>query len=207
MNKIFTASKESFRLPSEKVEVTGHGIDLDKFKIQKSKVKKEIQNAKFKIITVGRIAETKNLHLLIETAEILKSKNFNFNIKIAGAPILESDKKYFEKLKEKIKEKELDGIIEFVGPIPNKDIAEFYQSGDLFANLSDTGSMDKTVLEAMVSGTQILVSNEAFADILPNENKTTKDPEQIVKDIMEITKIKPSPFMRDYVFQNIISLI
>ena len=209
VNKIFTASKESFRLPSEKVEVTGHGIDLDKFKIQKSKVKKEIQNAKFKIITVGRIAETKNLHLLIETAEILKSKNFNFNIKIAGAPILESDKKYFEKLKEKIKEKELDGIIEFVGPIPNKDIAEFYQSGDLFANLSDTGSMDKTVLEAMVSGTQILVSNEAFADILPNENKTTKDPEQIVKDIMEITKIKPSPFMRDYVFSkhNLANLI
>ncbi|MEK7590072.1 MAG: glycosyltransferase, partial [Patescibacteria group bacterium] len=153
--------------------------------------------------------ETKNLHLLIETAEILKSKNFNFNIKIAGAPILESDKKYFEKLKEKIKEKELDGIIEFVGPIPNKDIAEFYQSGDLFANLSDTGSMDKTVLEAMVSGTQILVSNEAFADILPNENKTTKDPEQIVKDIMEITKIKPSPFMRDYVFSkhNLANLI
>ena len=34
VDKIFTASKESFRLPSKKVEITGHGIDLEKFKSQ-----------------------------------------------------------------------------------------------------------------------------------------------------------------------------
>ena len=48
-------------------------------------------------------------------AEIFKNKNFsNFEIKIAGSPVLESDKKYFEKLKERIKEKKLEGIVEFV---------------------------------------------------------------------------------------------
>ena len=33
IDKIFTASKESFRLSSKKVEITGHGIDADKFSI------------------------------------------------------------------------------------------------------------------------------------------------------------------------------
>ena len=31
VQKIFTASKESFRLHSKKVMVTGHGVDIDKF--------------------------------------------------------------------------------------------------------------------------------------------------------------------------------
>src|SRR3989339_2204973 len=98
IDKIFTASKESFRLSSKKVEITGHGIDADKFSIfnfQFSNKKKDNINKKFTIITAGRISEVKNLHLLIDAAEILKNKNFNFKIKIAGAPILESDKIYF----------------------------------------------------------------------------------------------------------------
>jgi len=208
VDKIFTASKESFRLPSKKVEITGHGIDVNKFKSQKSKVKSD----KFTIITVGRIAEIKNLHLLIEVAEILKNKGFSaqggsasgWEIKIAGAPILKDDKTYFEKLKNLIKEKKLDDIVEFVGPIPNKYIAEFYQSGDLFINLSDTGSLDKAVLEAMACGLKILTSNEAFKDILPEENFTKNEPKAVAEKIENLAK---SPNMNkdkfiDYVSAN-----
>jgi len=186
IDKIFTASKESFRLPSKKVEITGHGIDVNKFKSQKSKVKSD----KFTIITVGRIAEIKNLHLLIEVASILKNKNrnFNFEIKIAGSPILESDKIYFEKLKEKIQEKKLDDIIKFVGPISNKYIGEFYQNGDLFINLSDTGSLDKAILEAMACGLKILTSNEAFKYILPEENFTKNEPKEVAEKIENLAK-------------------
>src|SRR3989339_376904 len=208
IDKIFTASKESFRLPSKKLEITGHGIDVNKFKSQKSKVKSD----KFTIITVGRIAEIKNLHLLIEVAEILKNKGFSaqggsasgWEIKIAGAPILKDDKTYFEKLKNLIKEKKLDDIVEFVGPIPNKYIAEFYQSGDLFINLSDTGSLDKAVLEAMACGLNVVTSNEAFKDILPEENFTANDPKEVAEKIENLAK---SPNMNkdkfiDYVSAN-----
>jgi len=191
VDKIFTASKESFRLPSKKVEVTGHGIDADKFSIfnfQFSNKKKDNINRKFTIITAGRISEVKNLHLLIDAAEILKNKNFNFEIKIAGAPILESDKIYFEKLKEKIKEKKLYGIIDFVGSVPNSNIAELYQGGDLFINLSDTGSMDKAILEAMACGLKILTSNEAFKIILPIENFTNNEPSMIAEKIEKLAK-------------------
>jgi len=206
-DKIFTASKESFRLPSKKVEITGHGIDLDKFKPAET----EKDGSKFKIISVGRISPVKNYEIMINAAEILRSRNlpagrqgFNFEIKIAGAPILESDKIYFEKIKEKIQEKKLDDIIKFVGPILNKDIAGFYQNGDLFVNLSDTGSLDKAVLEAMACGLQILTSNEAFRDILPEENFTKNEPKTVAEKIENLSK---SPNMNkdkfiDYVSAN-----
>ena len=206
IDKIFTASKESFRLPSKKVEITGHGIDVNKFKSQKSKVKSD----KFTIITVGRIAEIKNLHLLIEVAEILKNKGFSaqggsasgWEIKIAGAPILENDKKYFEKLKNLIKEKKLDDIVEFVGPISNKDIAEFYQSGDLFVNLSDTGSLDKAVLEAMACGLKILTSNEAFLKTIPLENFTINDSMSISDKILSLSQKENNTYLQTFISEK-----
>mgnify|MGYP001558668801 FL=1 len=198
IDKIFTASKESFRFPSEKVEITGHGIDLEKFKT--TEIKKG--DSKFKIISVGRIAPVKNYEILIKVTEILKNKSFNFQIKIAGAPILETDKIYFEKLKNLVKEKKLDGIIEFVGPIPNKDIAEFYQSGDLFVNLSDTGSLDKAVLEAMACGLKILTSNEAFKSVLKEENITDKNLENIANKIIYLAKKEKDYSLVEFVAKN-----
>ena len=197
-DKIFTASKESFRLPSKKVEVTGHGIDLDKFKPAETKK----DGSKFKIISVGRISPVKNYEIMINAAEILKNKDFNFEIKIAGAPILESDTIYFEKLKEKIQEKKLDDIVEFVGPIPNKYIAEFYQSGDLFINLSDTGSLDKAVLEAMACGLKILTSNEAFKDILKEDNIADKNPENIAFKIINLASSEKKYSLVEYTAKN-----
>ena len=191
VDKIFTASKESFRLPSKKVEVVGHGIDVRKFKMPARLASERVdgkQNLKFKIITAGRIASIKNLHLSIDAAEILKNKNLSFEIKIAGAPILESDKIYFEKLKEKIREKNLQEQIFFVGPIPNKDIVNFYQEGDLFVNFSDTGSLDKAVLEAMSCGLKILTSNEAFKDIVPKESFTSNNPQEIAEKIEKLAE-------------------
>ena len=81
VDKIFTASKESFRLPSKKVEVVGHGIDVRKFKMPARLASERVdgkQNLKFKIITAGRIASIKNLHLSIDAAEILKKQGSKF---------------------------------------------------------------------------------------------------------------------------------
>ena len=119
-------------------------------------------------------------------ADILGNGGFSYEIKIAGVPILESDKKYFEKLKSIVKEKKLDDKIKFIGPVSYKDITEFYQSGDLFVNFSNTGSMDKAVLEAMASGIEVLTSNEAFAEILYGEIFMEKNPEKIAQKIIKM---------------------
>lgn len=204
VDRIFTASKESFRLPSKKIEITGHGIDINKFKRQNEKGKITIQNQKFTIITAGRISPIKNLDVLIEVAEILKGKNFEFEIKIAGKPALKSDEAYFQKLENSIKEKGLGDKIIFLGSIPYAEIEKFYQSANLFINLSDTGSMDKAALEAMSCGVSVFTSNEAFKEILPEKYFTEKKPEIIAEKIikMENETRDISLRLRDYVIKN-----
>lgn len=167
VKKIFTASKKSFRMQSDKVMVMGHGIDIEKFK---SSSELSEDSKKFRIITAGRVSKAKKLDILIGAASILKNNGEDFEIQIAGTPIMKNDKEYFEELKKRIKEKNLEDRVSFVGAIPYKDIEKFYQAGDLFINLSSTGSMDKAVLEAMASGVNVLTSNEAFFDILPEKN-------------------------------------
>lgn len=168
-DKIFTASKESFRLPSKKVEITGHGIDISKFESGKRKVESGKKD-KFKIITAGRIASIKNVHVMLEAAAFLKKDGMAFEMKIAGAPVIDADKTYFRRLQKEVQEKNINDCVFFVGAIQHKNIPTFYQGGDLFLNLSDTGSLDKATLEAMASGINVLTSNEVFFDILPSQN-------------------------------------
>ncbi|MFH1956614.1 MAG: glycosyltransferase family 4 protein [Patescibacteria group bacterium] len=202
VDKIFTASKESFRLKSQKVEITGHGIDIEKFPIYNFQFPNKLQNNKYKIITAGRIAKVKNLDLLIEVAEILKSKNFNFFVKIAGTAILDKDKDYLENLKQNIFEKKMESYIDFCGKIPYKEIEKFYQEANLFVNFSGTGSLDKAILEAMACGLNILTLNEAFKDILPEENLSSEKPQEIAKKIIFLSNKEVDSSLREYVFKN-----
>lgn len=198
VNNIFTASNKSFRLNTKKVKIMGHGIDVDYFKTQKLKVKSE----KINILHIGRISRTKNIHLFIKVAEILKKDRIKFVVNIVGGPITNEDQNYFKRLKEDIADKKLTEYFNFVGAVPPSEISSYYKKNDILINLSDTGSMDKVVLEAIISEIQILVSNEAFEDILPEENKTTKEPKQIVEDVIKIVNTRLNPSLRNYVLKN-----
>ncbi len=184
VNIIFTASAESFRLSSKKLIVTGHGIDLDQFKPLSQKK----QNYPLSIVTAGRISKTKNIDLLAETALNLKNKGFCFEIRLAGRAITKDDENYLFDLKKSIEQLGLSKKFFFVGSIPNTKINQFYQAGDIFVNLSQTGSMDKAILEAMACGIKVLTANEAFVHILPRENIVSLNPEEISEKILEISK-------------------
>ncbi|MCK5061012.1 glycosyltransferase family 4 protein [Candidatus Parcubacteria bacterium] len=163
---IFTASKESFRLSSKKVKVVGHGIDYQKLKIKNSELKIDskfkIQNSKFTLITVGRISPSKDIKTLIKAVERIKNVKFD----VIGGPLDEKDEKYFKELKQLVGEKGLEERVNFVGPIPNKDIIKYYQDADLFIHASQTGSLDKVVLEAMACGLLVISCNDAIKNDL-----------------------------------------
>jgi glycosyltransferase involved in cell wall biosynthesis len=52
------------------------------------------------------------------------------------------------------------------GLVPYERIPEFYEAAFLHINVSETGSMDKTVMEALASGCPVLTSNPAFFELL-----------------------------------------
>lgn len=160
VDKIFTASKESFRMKTAKLQVVGHGIPVELFKNPYGVNYKK--GDKLRIISVGRITKIKNLDTLVKACRILKKKGLDFEVSLIGPVIGEKDKKYFEYLKQLISENDLNEEIKFLGSVPNNKIAEYYWQNDLSINLAPIGGVDKVILESMASGLLVLVSNVAF---------------------------------------------
>jgi len=187
-NKILTASEESCRLKNrKKIEITGHGIDVDYFKKRETKDRNE-----FKIVSVGRISPVKDYEILIEAMEILVNKKVNnLGVQIIGQPVLKSDQKYFDYLRQLVKSKNLEDYIKFLSPVPHNQIVSYYQDCDLFINLSQTGSVDKAVLEAMACQGLVLTSNEAFINILKDERLLfkPKNPADLAQKIINLINL------------------
>lgn len=154
---IFTAAAESFRWPSRKLKIVGHGIDLSQFKPEFRKT-----NDIFTIIHVGRLTPIKNCDTLIKAAARLKDQNHLLQLVFIGGTATAKDRDYEDYLKKLVIEKKLIGQVEFVGSVPNREIAAWYGRADLSVNLTPTGGIDKAVLESMAAGTVVLSSNQAF---------------------------------------------
>tara|TARA_B100000508_G_scaffold53235_1_gene41250 strand:- start:26710 stop:27732 length:1023 start_codon:yes stop_codon:yes gene_type:complete len=148
---VVSASKESFRLKSKKLHILGHGIDTELFAY-----KNKAESKTLKTLSVGRIAPVKQIEVLI--AAVLNCKNCTLSA--VGAPVTKVDKEYEEGLK-----KESDPRVSFLGAKTQEELPSLYQEANVFVNTSNTGSIDKVVLEAMSTGTLVVSTNEAFKDM------------------------------------------
>lgn len=160
--RVVTSSAQGFRLKSDKLKIIGQAIDTEKF-IPLDKVDKK----KKKILYLGRISEVKGLEYMIMAADILvnKEKIKDLKFEIVGDIPSEKDRDYFDSLKELIKKYGLEDYFEFKGKVSYQEIEKYYQSCDVFVNPSNTGSLDKTVLEAMACRKIVVTCNEAYYNI------------------------------------------
>ena len=218
---IFTASKESFRLPSKKIIVTGHGIDTDVFRPTPKNVRdvrgvgndgnEQFEQAKrsntsnnfIKILSVGRIAPVKNYETLIDAAKILKDSGVDFFVTIVGEAALKEDKKYQENLEFRIKNLELEKYFNFVGKVTNRNLPNYYQKHDIFIHLSKTGSLDKVILEAMACGCNMLSSSDSSRKFL-EDNSVFKedDPRDLADKIKNLRSADHKRELRNYILEN-----
>ncbi len=181
---IFTGTKESFRLSSSKLKILHHGIDNNLF-IFKEKEK----HPELRLLTVSRISAIKQVDLMLESLAILKQKiNRPVVLKIVGEAITKKDNLYLADLKLKVHELALDNEVEFLGSIANQRVVDIYNWADIFLNFSKTGSLDKTILEAMSCGTLVLSSNDASRSFLPADCFIDQlGPESIAEKIINLS--------------------
>lgn len=172
-NRVITSTREGFRIPSTKLKVIGQGIDTSIFEIQ------QVIEPQTDIISVGRISRRKRVHLMLQVIDSLVKMNptININLRLIGTTLTKDDVAYEQELKSFIVKRGLHNYIEFVGHVPITSIPKFYRSAFLHLNVSQTGSMDKAVLEALSCGCPVLTSNEAFIEVLGGSY-----PEFMVKD-------------------------
>ena len=163
VNRVVTASPESFRLKSDKVIVTGHGINTERFTPSSA----FHESHPFTITSIGRVAPIKRLEELIYAACLLVEEQSapEFQIRIVGEAY-PKDQSYADSLRRQVENHGLQSYVNFTGGVPFEQVVSEYQRADVAVNLSDTGSVDKSVLEAMSCALPVVTSNVAFESML-----------------------------------------
>ncbi len=168
---MLTSSPEGCRVDSSKVRAIGQGVDTDLFSVPAARALQDI-------VYVGRVSRRKHIDLLIQVAEAMRKRQMipSPRLRIVGPTLTLDDLDYDREARSMVWELGLEGLVDMAGFIPHDRIPALYETAFLHLNLSRTGSMDKTVLEALSAGCPVLTSNEAFFDVL------VRFPEFIVRD-------------------------
>jgi glycosyltransferase involved in cell wall biosynthesis len=161
--KIFYVSPFSFFANTKKSLPMPAGINTTLFKKDDRVIKKDLS-----ILYLGRISPVKNLEILIKAFAIVYKQNQQFTLNIVGVPG-EKDYKYYENIKKIVHDLNLENQIKFIGQVPNYKTPEIYNQHEIFVNMTNSGSFDKTSLEAMACEGLAVVCNRAFEKIFPKE--------------------------------------
>lgn len=186
VDTIFTASKESFRIRSSKVLVTGHGIDVDAIQL----ANKSVSQTKV-IATLGRISEVKNIDFMLRVVAKAQSlSGVPVRFEIVGEAFSYEEKAYKERLLHLIDGLGITGSVVFKGAVAHNLVSEYIKTVDVTLNASGTGSLDKAVLESMAAGVPVLSTNEAFKDMLAPFNLygTTSDVSATATQLAQLLK-------------------
>lgn len=197
-HKIFTASRSSFRLNNSKVLATGHGIDTEFFKPAT-----RADNSIFNIVCVGRFSRIKNQLKLLEIfSRILPKIEKPIMLNFIGPALAVADKKYLQQAKDFAAVQHLENKVKFSGAVAPANLPIFYQAANLLVNLSQTGSLDKDVLEAAACGLAVLTSNEAYRAELPAECCAASDSQAFSAALLDkINNPRPAD-LRAYVMER-----
>ncbi len=164
---VVTADADSLMFKNKKIIAIGHGINIDKFKIDRTGE----FNHNLKIINVSRITPIKNLDVLIEALGILRDRGLMVEVDIVGTPMMKSDFIYFEKLKDLVTRIDINSRINFIGYVPNNLLVKYFHKSDMSVGLTPKGGIDKVIIEAMASGCITLTSNDVMEKYLNDESE------------------------------------
>jgi glycosyltransferase involved in cell wall biosynthesis len=161
-SRIVTSTPEGFRIATHKKRVIGQAIDTGLFVIPPDPTPRS------EIVTVGRVSRRKRVTLLIEMmSHLVRQPGFaDSRLVVVGPELTADDKAYRVEVDAMIAGLGLQDRVALPGPMAQADTARLYRSAALHVNVSATGSMDKTVMEALACGCPVLTSNEAFFDEL-----------------------------------------
>jgi len=200
---VFYTSHFAFSAKSHKSKIMPAGINTRLFVPKKSVSKREKT-----ILSLGRISPVKNLDVLIRALKLLDKDKIKFEARIYGDS-LKRDNEYYAKLKEKSISLEEGGRLSFHKSVSNYKAPEIYNESRVFVNLTQSGSFDKTILEAMACGNIVLVSNKSFKGVLSEQFLFKKNnPKDLAKKLKNILKLpisgleKHSETFRQYVIKN-----
>jgi glycosyltransferase involved in cell wall biosynthesis len=161
--RVYSTSPHSFTARWGKTKLMPAGIDTDAFRPAIDS--KRIENS---ILFAARISPVKRPDLLLKAADALWTEGVNFRLSIVGdAP--KGQEEYYADLRKAAAILEMENVAAFYDGVSQDHMPELFGSHEVFVNLTETGSFDKTVLEAMACECLPVISNISFRSLLPTE--------------------------------------
>ena len=154
---VFCTSRFSYTAKYKKTRLMPIGIDTEAF--APGNVER-----KDSILSLGRIAPSKRLDLLIEAIALLKKEGIEIHADVYG-DALARDAAYFQSLQNTVRERGLSELIRFRPGVPNYETPRVYSSYSIFVNASGSGMYDKTIFEAAACAALPLAASRDWAEL------------------------------------------
>jgi glycosyltransferase involved in cell wall biosynthesis len=187
-DKVFCTSEQSFTAKFNKTKIMPVGVDTNMFTQRINQVKENT------FLVLGRVDPVKRLEDIIEAVSLLKEKGIVNSVHIVGDP-KESNRGYKVLLQDIVRKKGLEQNILFFPGVPYSEASSVYGRYNLFINVTPSGSLDKTIFEAISSGLIPVVANQFFRGVLPDGLVINNGNSEILAEALEyaisITKSIP----------------
>lgn len=185
---VFATASGAYVSQFSKTILMPSGIDDRFFRINDS------IREKGSMLVFGRLAPVKRIEMAIDTFANILAKGFDIKLSIIG-DFLEKDLDYVKSLKDKIKKYKIQNYVKIQKGVDFKDTPLIYQKHEIVLNFTESGSFDKTVIEAVSSGCKVLTSNGSMKNILPSESFTTIDEEMRKEKLLKLLSFSSSDLL------------
>ena len=122
-----------------------------------------------RLITVGRLSQTKRLDLLVDTVDELRRRGHDVSLLVVG------DGALYGVLEAHIQRLKLESCITLKGRVDACDMPALYQASDLYVSATMQEGMSNAMLEAMASGLPIVTTSCEGVDELIGDNGAVVD--------------------------------
>jgi glycosyltransferase involved in cell wall biosynthesis len=148
---------------------------------------------------VGRLTAAKDPFTVLAALALLVGRGRDLALDWVGGAMTAADAKLEKNVAQRVRELGLGERVHFAGPIPYRDVPQWYAGATLVVNASLTGGLDKVVLEAMASGRAPVSCNETIPPVLASmgaERETLRfspgDAPQLAQRIEALLELGPA---------------
>jgi len=166
-------------MPGIDVSVIPNGVDLRRFHPAAGRGADET----LRLLTVGRLSNTKRIDRLIEAVAILRGQGRRVALKIVGGGPLETE------LRRLVTDRRLDAVVHIVGRAEGGRMPAIYRDSDVFVSASMQEGMSNAMLEAMATGLPIVTTRcEGVEELIADNGMVLDDdsPRTIATAVAEL---------------------
>ena len=159
LNGIITSTSGSCPITSKKVIPIGQAVSAEQFLFKKNK-----SYALKKIVHIGRSDLSKNINLIIDSVIEIRKKFGDLTLTLIGTPSTEYERRREYEIINKFNQEVSNGWLIFKKAISRNEVPGILHENDIFIH-AYLGSLDKTLIEATLSGIPVVSTNNEYKKI------------------------------------------